>query len=251
MSVPDSGTGAVKEEVMTIHDDRPTTVDGLVPQQYGKTALPPALPATGPGNSFPATAAGTPLSLFAFGFAVGALGLVDTGILGSTTSFFTVVALGTGAVGLLIGGLWDFRGGNLFGGTFGVAYATFLFTTGLILKFFVPAISASGTNAFAHAFGAWLILWAVLTAMLSVAARTVNMPAFVAFVLLAAVLAFLGIASLGGAASWVSDLTKVGGWAALADMVAAWYLGIGVVLNVTAGNDMLPLWPYHPAAAGK
>lgn len=28
---------------------------------------------------------------------------------------------GGGAVGLLIGGMWEFRGGELFGGTFGVA----------------------------------------------------------------------------------------------------------------------------------
>lgn len=235
---------------MTTHDDRPATMGG-VPQQYSWATPPPALPATGPGNAFPATAAGTPLSLFGFGFAVAALGLVDTGILGSTMSLFTVVALGTGAVALLIGGLWDFRGGNLFGGTFGVAYATFLFTTGLILKFFVPAITASGVNAFGHAFGAWLILWAVLTAMLALAARTVNMPAFVAFVLLAAVLAILAIASLGGAAGWVATLTKVGGWAALADAAAAWYLGFGILMNTTVGNDMLPLWPYHPAAAGR
>ncbi len=47
--------------------------------------------------------------------------------------------MGTGAAGLLIGGLWGFRGGNLFAGTFGVAFATFLFTTGLILRFFAPA----------------------------------------------------------------------------------------------------------------
>jgi len=234
---------------MTTHDDRPATIG--VPQQLSKATLPPAFPATGPGNAFPATAAGTPLSLFGFGFAIAVLGLVDTGILGSTMSLFTVVALGTGAIALFIGGLWDFRGGDLFGGTFGVAYAVFLFTTGLILKFFAPAIIASGPNAFGHAFGAWLILWAVLTAMLAVAARTVSMPALVAFVLLAAVLVILATASLGGTAGWVANLTKVGGWAALADAAVAWYLGLGVLLKTTAGHDMLPLWPSRRAAAGK
>jgi len=41
----------------------------------------PAAPATGPGNAFPATATGVPLSVFAFGFSLGILGLIDTGIL--------------------------------------------------------------------------------------------------------------------------------------------------------------------------
>ncbi len=234
---------------MTAHDDRPPTA-GAATQQYTAPTSALAVPATGPGNAFPATAPGVPLSVFAFGFAVAVLGLIDTGILnGAAVGMFIAVALGTGAAGLLIGGLWDFRGGNLFAGTFGVAYALFLFTTGLILKFFAPAIIlGAGANGFSHAFGAWLILWAIFTAMLAVGARTINMPAFVAFVLLVAVYAILGVADLGGSAGWTATLTKVGGWVALTDAVAAWYLGIAILLNTTVGKDMLPLWPYHPAA---
>ncbi|MGE5291984.1 MAG: acetate uptake transporter [Micromonosporaceae bacterium] len=235
---------------MTTHDDRPPTPDTALQQHAG--AMPaPVMPATGPGNAFPATASGVPLSVFAFGFAVGILGLVDTGILnGAAVGVFIAVAMGTGAAGLLIGGLWDFRGGNLFAGTFGTAYALFLFTTGLILKFFAPSVIASaGANAFGDAFGAWLILWAIFTAGLAVGARTINLPAFLAFVLLAAVYVILAIASLGGAAGWAGTVTKMGGWVALADGVAAWYLGFGILLNTTVGKDLLPLWPYHPAQA--
>lgn len=209
------------------------------------------VPPTGPGHSFPASATGVPLSVYAFGFSVGILGLVDIGLLNSAASvMFIAVALGTGAVGLLIGGLWDFLSGNLFGGTFGVAYALFLFTTGLILKFFAPGlIAAAGPAAFGGAFAAWLILWAIFTALLSVGARVINLPAFLAFVLLAAVYLFLAIASLGGSAGWAGDLTKVGGWLAIADGIAAWYLGTGLLLNATLGRDLLPLWPYQPVGA--
>ena len=69
---------------MTTHDDGPTT--GTT-SQYGEAvsaapAMPaPAVPTTGPGIAFPATASGVPLSVFAFGFSVGILGLIDTGIL--------------------------------------------------------------------------------------------------------------------------------------------------------------------------
>lgn len=245
---------------MTTHDPLPAA-PGSVPAVAAAAPAAPAFPAaptlpavpalavTGPGYSFAATATGVPLSVFSFGFAVAVLGLVDTGILDSAaSSVFIAVAMGTGATGLLIGGLWDFRGGNLFAGTFGVAYALFLFTTGLILKFFAPSMIASaGATSFNHAFGAWLILWAIFTAVLAIGARTINLPAFMAFVLLVVVYLLLGIAGLGGTASWVSGITKAGGWVALADGVAAWYLGSAVVLNTTIGKDLIPVWPYQPA----
>lgn len=67
--------------------------------------------------------------------------------------------------------------GNLFGGTFGVAYALFLLTTGLLLRFFAPTIiTGVGANAFGDAFGdafgAGLLMWAVVTAVMAVGART-------------------------------------------------------------------------------
>ena len=54
------------------------------------------------------TAGGVPLEAFAFAFAVGFLGLVETGIVTSAA---------------------EYRGGELFDGTFGVGYAGFLFST--------------------------------------------------------------------------------------------------------------------------
>lgn len=234
---------------MTTHE--PPVSAGAAPQQY--VAQAPVVPVSGPGNAFPATATGVPLSVFAFGFSVGILGLIDTGILsGRASGLFAAVAIGTGALGLFIGGLWDFRGGNLFAATFGVAYSLFLLTTGLILRFFATSvITLAGANAYGDAFAAWLILWAVFTAVMAIGAYRINMPAFLAFVLLAAAYTILAIAGLGGTAGWVSSLTKVGGWVLLADMVAAWYLGFGIVLNTTIGKDMVPMFPYHPATAGR
>ena len=236
---------------MTTHDDRSPVSADVAPQQYAGQA--PAMPMSGPGNAFPATATGVPLSVFAFGFSVGILGLVDTGILsGLATGMFIAIAIGTGAIGLLIGGLWDFRGGNLFAGTFGVAYALFLLTTGLILRFFAPGIvTGAGANAFGDAFAAWLLMWAVFTAFMAIGAYQINMPAFLAFVLLAALYVILGIAGLGGTAGWASSLTKIGGWVALADAVAAWYVGFGIVLNATIGKDVVPMFPHHPATAAR
>jgi uncharacterized protein len=189
-----------------------------------------------------------PLSAFSFAFAVGFLGLVESGILSSAANdIFIATCFGIGAVGLLIGGLWEFRSGELFGGTFGVGYAGFLFSTALILKFFaVPIIGAAGPLAFDHAFAAWLIMWALFTAVFAIGASSISLAAFAPFTLafvVLVVLVVLAIANLGGAASWTADVSKIGGWVAIADGFAAGYLGAAIVLNVTLGKELLPMWP--------
>jgi succinate-acetate transporter protein len=134
--------------------NEPTLTSGPLTTQVSEPAAVAWAP--GPGHAYPATAPGVPLSAFAFAFAVGFLGLVESGILSSAANdIFIAACFGIGAVGLLIGGLWEFRSGELFGGTFGVGYAGFLFSTALILKFFaIPIIAAGGPLAFDHAFAA-------------------------------------------------------------------------------------------------
>src|ERR1700691_904613 len=165
----------------------------------GTVAEPPSLVwAPGPGHAYPATAGGVPLSAFAFAFAVGFLGLVETGILSTAANdIFIATCFGIGAVGLLIGGLWEFRSGELFGGTFGVGYEGFLFSTALILKFFAPAIiAAGGPLAFDHAFAAWLIMWALFTAVFAIGARSISLAALAPFSLAIVALVVLAIAHL-------------------------------------------------------
>jgi uncharacterized protein len=205
----------------------------------GTVAEPPALVwAPGPGHAYPATAGGVPLSAFAFAFAVGFLGLVETGILSSAANgIFLATCFGIGA-------MWEFRGGELFGGTFGVGYAGFLFSTALILKFFVgPMIAAAGVANFDHAFAAWLILWALFTGVFAIAATSISWTAVAPFSLAFIVLVVLAISNLGGTASWTTDVAKVGGWVALLDSFAAGYLGAAIVLNFSMGKNLLPLFP--------
>jgi succinate-acetate transporter protein len=212
----------------------------------GTAAEPPALVwAPGAGHAYPATAGGVPLSAFAFAFAVGFLGLVETGILSSAANdIFLATCFGIGAVGLLIGGLWEYRGGELFGGTFGVGYAGFLFSTALILKFFAaPMIAAAGVANFDHAFAAWLILWALFTGTFAIAALSISWTAVAPFTLAFIVLIVLAISNLGGTASWTTDVAKVGGWFALLDSFAAGYLGAALVLNISTSKEILPLFP--------
>jgi hypothetical protein len=117
--------------------------------------------------------------------------------------------MGTGALAMPLRGIWEFRGHNLFAATFRAVYACFLFTTALILQFYAPMITdAAGATNFSHMFGAYLIVWALFTAMLAVGARYINAPAFTAFVLLVVVYVLLGIGNLVGSAGAANALMK-------------------------------------------
>jgi uncharacterized protein len=235
-----------EENDMTTQDDR-AVGPGSATSQHSDAA--PAQPTTVITEA-PPSATGVPLAAFAFAFAVGVLGLVDTGILASAASFiFIAVAFGIGAIGLFVGGVWEIRQGELFGGTFAVGYSGFLVSTGLILKFYAADIIATaGVNNFNHAFAAWLILWGIFTAIFAIGARVISLAAFMPFLLAVLVFALLSIATLGGAASWASDFTRIGGWVALVDSLAAGYLASAILLNVTMNKQVLPLWPHQPSS---
>lgn len=201
-------------------------------------------PEHGSGYFYPASATGVPLAVACFGFSLAVLSLSNAHIVNADAiGLFVPVALFTGGIGMFVGGIAEFRNGNVFGATFGVIYACFLITTGAILRFFAPeVIVTAGVDGFGDAFGAYLILWAIFTAMLTIGARFINAPAFIAFGLLTVVYAVLGINSIVQPTS--TTLVKVGGWVGLVDSAAAWYLAAAIVLNTTIGRQVLPLFPY-------
>jgi succinate-acetate transporter protein len=215
------------------------------------TADAPSVP-EGEGDFAPQQGIGVSLAVGSFGFSVLVLGLADARVFTpNAAGIFVPVAMGTGTLGLLIGGLWEFRANNIFGGTFALFYAGFLFTTGLILKFFAPGIiDSAGAGGFGDAFGAWLILWAIFTTLLSVGAWYINMPAFLAFTLLEIPYLLLGLASIIGPGDTNEFLTKAGGWILIADGATAWYLSWALAVNPLMG-DKLPLWPYPYSMKGE
>lgn len=203
-------------------------------------------PEHGTGYFYPAVATGVPLAVACFGFSLATLSLANAAIIDpAAIGLFVPVALATGGLGMFTGGVAEFRGGNVFGGTFGVIYACFLLTTAIIIQFFSPGIiAAAGADGYGDAFGAYLLLWAVFTAILTVGARYINLPALIAFGLLAVVYVVLGINSIVQPDS--DTLAKIGGWIGLVDSATAWYLASALVLNATSGREMLPLFPYTP-----
>jgi uncharacterized protein len=209
----------------------------------------PAQPASNP----PQPGVGVSLSVGVFGFAVLILGLAEARVFNPAASgIFVPVAMGLGAFGLLFGGYFELRANNVFAGTFSFLYAGFLLATGLILRTFSPdIIKAAGALGFGDAFGAWLLLWCVFTAGLAVGAYHINMPAFLAFVLLTVAYLLLGFANISNPGSTADFLNKAGGWVLIADGLAAWYLSWGLAVNSVIG-DKIPLYPYpYSEAAAK
>lgn len=201
--------------------------------------------ATEPPKYFQEGASGVPLAVFAFGFSVIALSLANAGIVDPAASLFVPIAFGTGTLGMLVGGLWEFRNGNLFGATFGVGYSCFLFTTALILRWFAPEISAQevvGSSGFGDTFGAYLLMWAVFTALLTIGAYYINLPAFLAFALLVVVYLLAGIVNITEPGS--NTLINITGWIGIVDGLCAWWLGIALVLHGMGPRKIFPLVPY-------
>jgi succinate-acetate transporter protein len=198
-----------------------------------------------PAAFAPQAGVGLPLAIACFGFSVIVLGLADARVFTpDAIGIFAPVAMATGALGLLVGGVMELRANNTFGGTFAVLYAAFLLTTGVILRWFAGGITdAAGAGGFGDAFGAWLLMWGVFTALLSAGAYFINLPAFLAFVLLAIPYFLLGLASIVGPADPADALTRIGGWILVADGAVAWYLAWASAMNALIG-ERLPLWPY-------
>jgi succinate-acetate transporter protein len=199
----------------------------------------------------PQAGIGVSLSVGVFGFSVIMLGLASAHVFTPlATAIFVPVAIGLGTFGLLLGGIFELRANNVFAGTFSLLYAGFLLSTGLILRGTLsPALLRdAGAGGFGDAFGTWLLLWCVFTAALTIAAYHINLPAFLAFALLALAYLLLGFANIGESGSTVNFLNKAGGWVLVADGLCAWWLSLGLAINSVIG-ERIPLMPYPYGAA--
>jgi uncharacterized protein len=228
---------------MTTQDDTASAAVATVTPVTSTSPFP-----TGAGHFFPATAPGVPLSAFAFAFAVGMLGILDTGMLPAAAAGMLIATLlGIGTIGLFIGGIWEYRAGELFGGTFGLGYSGFLFSTGIFYKFFYgPLYAQAGPNNTNHVLAAWFIMWAIFTAIFALGARTIAFAAVLPFTLAFVVLALTVVSEFGGASAWAADVLKAAGWVGILDSLAAGYLGAALVINTCYSRVLCPLWPAKP-----
>ncbi len=196
-------------------------------------------PVQGAGHFFPATAEGTALIVGALAVVLGLLSVGNAHwIPQAATGIVTPVALSVGALGLMIGGLWNFRAGSLLGGSFGVLYGAFWLSFGLLTQISAAGlIKAAGAADFGKAVGAYLIIWAVVSFGIAIATWFVNRLLFTTQTLLAVVFLVLGLANTANSVG----LTKTGGYLGLIDAALALYLAVALIVNATAPRDVIPI----------
>ncbi len=200
-----------------------------------------AVPAEMAITAAPMAANGVPISVFGFALVVIMLSLVNTGIL-SSGSLLIPLFMVVGFLTIGIGGLFEMRNNDIFGGTFGVVYATFLLATGVSLKFFAPAADADAATlaAFGEEIGALFLIGALVSVVFTVAAKLVNTTAMIAFALLTVVFVLAGLGNIIGGDTG-ANLIKGAGYAGLLDGLAALWLATGVLMNTMHGKDMMKL----------
>jgi succinate-acetate transporter protein len=192
----------------------------------------------------PDAAAGAPtiadpaaLGLAAFAGTTFVLSSFNADLISATLSAVVIpLALFYGGLAQLLAGMWEFRKGNTFGATAFTSYGAFWLSYAIFAKFIAPGLPASTAH---QAAGLYLLIWAVFTVYMVVAALKVNGAVLGVFVALAVTFVVLAIGQFADS----TGVGKVGGWLGLITAVLAWYASFAVVTNATWKRAVLPTWP--------
>ncbi|MEC3997707.1 acetate uptake transporter [Actinacidiphila sp. DG2A-62] len=161
-------------------------------------------------------------------------------------SLLTVVlplALFYGGLVQLLAGMWEFRKGNTFGATAFGSYGAFWLSYAAYVKFVVADLPADKAH---QATGLYLLIWAIFTVYMTVAALRTSGALLAVFAFLAATFVVLTIAEFAQS----TGTTKVGGWLGLITAVLAWYASFAVVTNATWKRTLLPVFPLTGPGGG-
>ncbi|MEO8888918.1 MAG: acetate uptake transporter [Jatrophihabitantaceae bacterium] len=173
------------------------------------------------------------------------LSVVNTNMLGASVQTVVLgLALFYGGLAQLLAGMWEFAKGNTFGALAFSSYGAFWLSFWYLLNHLPP--KAPALDLF-HGVGVYLLVWAIFTAYMSVAAMRTSGAVLLVFVLLT--LAFIALA-IGWLAYSVADFTAnssgwihLGGWLGILTAIAAWYASFAAVTNSTFKKVVLPTFP--------
>src|SRR5882757_11229434 len=178
-----------------------------------------------------------PLGLAAFAATTFVLSSFNADLIDA--SLLTVVlplALFYGGLLQVLAGMWEFKKGNTFGATAFGSYGAFWLSYAAYVKFVVADLPPDKAN---QATGLYLLIWAVFTVYMTVAALRTNAALLAVFVTLSVTFIVLTIAEF----SESTGTTKVGGWIGLVTAVVAWYASFAGVTNTTWKRPLVPVSP--------
>lgn len=183
------------------------------------------------------TADPAPLGLAAFAATTFVLSCFNANLINESLSAVVLpLALFYGGLAQLLAGMWEFRRNNTFGATAFASYGSFWLAYAALVKFVAGDLPASTAH---QAIGLFLLVWAIFTAYMAVAALKVSGAVLSVFVALAVTFIVLAI----GEFATSTGIAKTGGWIGLVTALLAWYASFAVVTNSTWKRDVLPTWP--------
>lgn len=176
-----------------------------------------------------------PLGLAGFAGTTLVLSFVNAGIVGAgVVNGVLALAIFFGGLCQLIAGLMEYRRGNTFGVTAFCTYGAFWLAFAFYEWFFAKPTDPPAT------LGLFLLVFAIVTAFLTISTLRLNGALVVVFVLLTLTFLLLSI----GAFSSSTGISKVGGVVGIVTAVAAFYTSAAVVTNATWRRPVLPIFPF-------
>jgi uncharacterized protein len=199
---------------------------------------------TAPPPIEPRVADPAPLGLAAFAGTTFFLSIVNTNMLGASVQGVVLgLALFYGGLAQLLAGMWEFANRNTFGAVAFTSYGAFW----LSFWYLINHLPKASANDLLHGVGVYLLVWAIFTTYMAVAAARVSGAVLAVFVLLAATFIVLTIGWLSetpveflkNSNAWI----HIGGWLGLITAVVAWYTSFAGVTAATFKRTVFPTLP--------
>jgi succinate-acetate transporter protein len=177
-----------------------------------------------------------PLGLCAFALTTFVLSAANAGLFPGTQALIVMgPAYFYGGLAQLLAGMWEFRGGNTFGGTAFSSYGAFWLAVGILLQFHPDLLTGSAPGGA----GFFLLGWTIFTALMFLGTLRTNLALMGVFLFLT--LTFLALA-IGAFASSVAFNT-IGGWLGIITALIAWYTALAGILASGKSAFTVPVWP--------
>lgn len=188
-----------------------------------------------------------PLGLAAFAGTTFFLSVVNTNMLSAgVTGSVLGLALFYGGLAQLLAGMWEFARGNTFGALAFSSFGGFWLSYWYLVDHVAPGLEKTAKPLdFHHSLGLYLLVWAIFTAYMTIAATRVSGAVLAVFVALTLTFIALSIGefAIDLNATPPNGWTKLGGWLGLVTAVLAWYASLAGVMNATAKRVVFPTFP--------
>jgi uncharacterized protein len=201
---------------------------------------------TTPATASAGIADPAPLGLAGFAGTTLFLSVVNTNMLsGAVTGVVLGLALFYGGLGQLLAGMWEFARGNTFGAVAFSSFGAFWLSYWFLVNHVVGGLKDAKALDIHHALGLYLLVWAIFTAYMTIAATRVSGAVLAVFVALTLTFVALTIGEFAAdpTAMDPNGWTKLGGWLGIITAALAWYASLAGVMNATAKRVVFPTFP--------